>query len=136
MAVGAVGKSKTRAYYSTTGSYLEIAAPGGSNRDGGGEDLGYIWQVTLLPTDSNVLLTPRPRFDRYAEVGYSGTSMATAHVTAAAALLVSQGVTSPRAIEAVLKSTALDLGAPGRDDSFGFGLVQPRAALFGLGIRR
>ena len=55
---------------------------------------------------------------------------------ATAALLASQGVTSPRAIEAILKSTALDLGTSGRDDSFGHGLIQPRAALFGMGIRK
>jgi hypothetical protein len=62
--------------------------------------------------------------------------MATPHVAAAAALLVSQGIRDPRAIEAVLKSTAKDLGAAGRDDQYGFGLVQPRTALFGLGIAR
>jgi serine protease len=136
VAVGAIGKSKTRAYYSGTGTHVEIAAPGGSSRDGGGEDRGFIWQVTLLPSDQDVLVTPRPRFDRYAEIGYTGTSMATAHVSAAAALLVSQGVTNPRAIEAILKATAEDLGTAGRDDSFGYGLVQPRVALFGQGIRR
>ena len=136
ISVAAVGKSKSRAYYSGTGSHVEMAAPGGSSRDGGGEDRGFIWQVTLVPTDQDPLATPRPRFDRYAEIGYSGTSMATAHVSAAAALLVSQGVTSPRAIEAILKATAEDLGAAGRDDSFGYGLVQPRTALFGQGIRR
>jgi serine protease len=136
MAVGAIGKSKTRAYYSSTGSHVEIAAPGGSRRDGGGEDEGFVWQMTLQPSDQSILVTPRPRFDRYVEVGYSGTSMATAHVSAIAALLVSQGVTSPRAIESVLRATALDLGTPGRDDSFGYGLIQPRPALYGLGVRR
>jgi serine protease len=136
MAVGAIGKSQTRAYYSATGSYVEIVAPGGSDLDGGGEDDGYVWQVTLLPSDQNRLFSPRPRFDRYVEVGYEGTSMATPHVAAAAALLVSQGIRDPRAIEAVLKSTAKDLGAAGRDDQYGFGLVQPRTALFGLGIAR
>jgi serine protease len=135
MSVGAVGKSRGRAYYSSTGAHIEIAAPGGSVRDGGGEDDGYVWQVTLLPPDQNVFVTPRPRFDRYVEVGYSGTSMAAAHVSAMAALLMSQGVTSPRAIEAVIKSTALDLGSPGKDNEFGHGLIQPRAALFGMGLR-
>ena len=135
MSVAAVGKSQTRAHYSSTGSHIEIAAPGGSSRDGGGEDEGFVWQVTLLPPDQDVFETPQPRFDRYVEVGYSGTSMAAAHVSAMAALLMSQGVTNPRAIEAVIKSTALDLGSPGRDNEFGYGLIQPRAALFGMGIR-
>jgi serine protease len=136
LSVGAVGKSRTRAYYSGTGAHVEIAAPGGSSRDGGDEDEGFVWQVTLRPSDQDILDTPRPRFDRYSEVGYSGTSMAAAHVSAVAALLVSQGVTNPKAIEAILKTTALDLGTPGRDVSFGYGLVQPRTALFGMGIRR
>lgn len=137
IAVSSVGKSKARAYYSNTGSYNEIAAPGGSNRDAGtGLDQGYVWQVTLAPSDQDPLRTSIPRFDRYGEIGYIGTSMATPHVAATAALLMSQGITSPKAIEAVIKATALDLGAPGRDDEFGYGLVQPRAALFGSGISK
>ena len=136
MAVGAVGKSKTRAYYSTTGSQVEIAAPGGSDRDGGGEDQGFVWQVTLYPSDSDPLKLTVPRFDRYVEVGYIGTSMAAPHVSALAALLMSQGITAPKAIEATIKAFALDLGASGRDDDYGYGLIQPRASLFGLGVRR
>jgi serine protease len=136
MSVGAVGKSSTRAYYSSTGGYLEAVAPGGSDRDGGGEDQGYVWQVTLLPDDSDPLLIDVPRFDRYAEVGYIGTSMATPHVSALAALLMSQGITDPKMVEAMIKASAKDLGTPGRDDEYGAGLIQPRTALFGLGIRR
>jgi serine protease len=136
MSVGAVGKSRNRAYYSSTGSHLEIVAPGGSDLDGGGEDDGYVWQVTLAPADQNPLLTRRPRFDRYAEVGYIGTSMAAPHVSATAALLMSQGIRDPRAVEFVIKSTALDLGPAGKDNEYGHGLVQPRNALFGMGIAR
>lgn len=136
MAVGAVGKSKARAYYSSTGNHNEIAAPGGSDEDDdGGEDGGYVWQVTLYPPDSAPLSSPRPRFDRYLEIGYIGTSMASPHVAGVAALLISQGVTSPRAIEAVIKRSALDLGPAGRDDEYGEGLIQARTALFGRGIR-
>jgi serine protease len=135
MSVGAVGKSSTRAYYSSTGGHLEIVAPGGSDRDGGGEDQGYVWQVTLRPDDSDPLLLDVPRFDRYAEVGYIGTSMATPHVSALAALLMSQGITDPKMVEAMIKASAKDLGTPGRDDEYGAGLIQPRTALFGLGIR-
>ncbi len=47
-----------------------------------------------------------------------------------------QGITNPGAIEAALERFALDLGSPGRDDSFGFGLVQARDALRGLGLAR
>ena len=35
VAVGAVGRTLDLAYYSTTGSYVEIAAPGGDQRQGG-----------------------------------------------------------------------------------------------------
>ena len=60
--------------------------------------------------------------------------MASPHVAGLAALLMSQGVTDPAAVEALIKQTAKDLGQPGHDDLFGFGLIQPRAALFGRGI--
>ena len=62
--------------------------------------------------------------------------MATPHVAATAALLMSQGITDPKTIEAAIKAFALDLGPAGRDDEFGYGLVQPRGALFGWGIRQ
>jgi subtilisin family serine protease len=78
MSVGAVGKSKARAYYSSTGAHLEVVAPGGSDRDGtNAADGGYVWQVTIMFSDVDPLRTSFPRFDRYREVGYIGTSMST-----------------------------------------------------------
>ena len=135
MSVGAVGPSLKRAYYSTTGSQLEISAPGGSDRDGGVGG-GLIWQATILPADSDAASVIVPRFDRYAEAPAEGTSMAAPHVAGIAALIMSQGVTSPAAVEALIKKTARDLGTSGRDDEYGYGLIQPRAALFGLGYGR
>lgn len=65
--------------------------------------------------------------DLYAE--YSGTSMATPHVSAVAALVWSRHPTCTAAeIRTSLDNSALDLGAAGRDDEFGFGLVQAKAA--------
>jgi serine protease AprX len=61
--------------------------------------------------------------------------MAAPHVAGLAALLVSRGVTSPSAIESIITQSARDLGASGRDDEFGSGLIQARDALFGRGIR-
>jgi subtilisin family serine protease len=62
--------------------------------------------------------------------------MAAPHVAGVAALLRSQGYSTPEAIEAALKRFARDLGAGGRDDDFGHGLVDARTALRGLGAAR
>jgi serine protease len=133
MGVGAVGRSLKRSYYSSTGDYIEIVAPGGDDSDGGVN--GLIWQATLLSSDSNVFSVIFPRFDRYAETPEEGTSMAAPHVAGVAALIMSQGVTNPAAVEALIKATAKDLGPPGRDNEYGYGLIQPRAALRGFGVR-
>ena len=60
--------------------------------------------------------------------------MAAPHVAGFAAMLIHQGITSPAAIEAVMKRYATDLGSPGRDNEYGHGLINPRAALRGLGL--
>jgi hypothetical protein len=39
-------------------------------------------------------------------------------------------------VEKIIRMTAKDLGTKGKDDSFGYGLIQPRAALYGYGISR
>ena len=59
-----------------------------------------------------------------------GTSMATPHVSAVAALAWSVTPTLSNAqIRAILSNTATDLGARGRDDLYGSGLVQADAAV-------
>jgi serine protease len=59
--------------------------------------------------------------------GYVGTSMAAPHVTAAAALVIASGLLgrtpTPDAIERRLELTARDLGAPGWDRHYGWGLL-------------
>lgn len=66
--------------------------------------------------------------DAYAT--YSGTSMATPHVSGVAALVWSYYPQCTAAqIRNTLDSSAQDLGDPGRDPKYGFGLVQAKAAL-------
>ncbi len=139
VAVGAVGRGLDRAFYSTTNTYVEIAAPGGNQRSDG--TTGGILQQTL---DQDLLHTyelgpfrlSAPRADAFDYCFFQGTSMATPHVAALAALVIQQGITSPRAIEAAMKQFARDLGRPGVDSEFGSGLIQPRATLRGLGLAR
>jgi serine protease len=69
----------------------------------------------------------------YKLVGFEGTSFATPHVTAAAALLIATkrlgAHPTPAQIKARLKATARDLGAPGTDSFYGAGLLDAGAAL-------
>jgi thermitase len=67
-------------------------------------------------------------------VQMSGTSMATPHVAAVAALVAAaQPHGSARALRARLDDTARDLLAPGRDPATGFGMVDASAALAAAG---
>jgi subtilisin family serine protease len=60
---------------------------------------------------------------------FDGTSMATPHVSAVAALVWSYFPTCTGSqIRTSLDNSALDLGAAGRDTKFGYGLVQAKAA--------
>jgi Subtilase family len=63
----------------------------------------------------------------------TGTSVAAAHVSGVAALILERNPSIDlAALEEVLFSTARDLGAPGRDPMFGYGLVDPSRALNAL----
>ena len=65
---------------------------------------------------------------------WDGTSMATPHVAGVAALVWSYDPTWTNAqIRTALTASAEDLGDPGRDNYYGYGLVQAKAALNYLG---
>ncbi|MGH8971788.1 MAG: S8 family serine peptidase [Acidimicrobiia bacterium] len=119
--VASVAPDGTRAPSSTWGDWVDLAAPG----------------TTILSTcPPQAAQCPGARaYDPTLPPGYgylSGTSMATPHVAAAAALVLSaRPDLSPAAVQAVLESTARDLGVAGVDPEFGAGLIDPLAALGG-----
>jgi subtilisin family serine protease len=80
--------------------------------------------LTQLGTTATLALTP----SNYAI--FDGTSMATPHVSGVAALVWSYHPECTAAqMRATLDNSAQDLGDPGRDVHYGFGLVQAKAAL-------
>ncbi|MEJ2704889.1 MAG: S8 family peptidase, partial [Sedimentisphaerales bacterium] len=114
IAVGATRYDETRSFYSNTGSYLDIVAPGGDtsvDQNGDGYPDGVLQQT--FDDDPN----------DFAYWFFQGTSMASPHVAGAAALVISNGVTDPNHVKEALEMTAKDLGAPGRDDIYGWGLL-------------
>jgi subtilisin family serine protease len=109
VAVAATNQDDQRASWSSTGPELELAAPG----------------VGIRSTWLN---------GGYRDA--SGTSMASPHVAGTAALVISAGITDTNGngrindeVRQVLNDTAEDLGSAGRDNQYGFGLVNAAAAV-------
>jgi subtilisin family serine protease len=104
IAVGSVKNDNTRSSFSATGAALDIMAPGEA--------------LTGLKFDNN---------------GYekkTGTSFAAPQVAAVAALMFAKTPSLTRTeVQSILESTAKDLGAAGKDNEFGAGLMQAGAAL-------
>jgi serine protease len=123
IAVGATQYDETRAPYSTTGSYLDLVAPGGNtsldqNNDGYGD--GVLQQTFKI-------VGRRITWSYYF---FQGTSMAAPHVSGVAALLLAKGnTTTPDEVRAALQETAEGKGTPGWDEAYGWGLVDAYAAL-------
>ena len=125
IAVGATQFDATRAPYSSYGTGVDVVAPGGNNyadKNGDGYADGVLQMTfTNTPVDWSFWF-------------YQGTSMAAPHVTGVAALLASRGVTEPNDIREALQYTARDLGDPGKDSLYGWGLIDAFAALHYFGI--
>lgn len=121
IAVGAVDINKIRAYYSNYGTGMELMAPGGDTSvDLNGD--GYVdgvLQQTFSGGDPTL-------FDYWF---WQGTSMSTPHVTGVVALMLSRGARGVESIRNTLHSTAEDLGTPGYDTVYGYGLIDAAAAL-------
>ena len=121
MAVGATRFDGKRCTYSNYGSGIDVVAPGGDttvdqNHDGYGDGI-------LQETFSG----------GYGNFGYyffEGTSMATPHATATAALVKSnKSWFTNTDVRNAIQTKTKDLGTSGYDTKFGYGLVSAKDAL-------
>ncbi len=113
IAVGGTTEGGCLGYYSLAGTAIDVLAPGGGNPVPGCASISArpIYQVTLRPRSTNEFAIPS---------NYVGTSMAAAHVSGLAALVLASGVLgkqpSPQArVEALtrrIRSTARSLNLP------------------------
>jgi serine protease len=131
VSVGATTERGCLASYSNDGAGLTIVAPGGgSDADLPGDPNCKpelpgrdVYQVTFTGSSPRRFGIPS---------GYEGTSMATPHVAAAAALVIASGVLgrhpTPAAITERLRATARKLGGGGDERLYGAGLLDAAAA--------
>ncbi|MFU8833438.1 MAG: S8 family serine peptidase, partial [Wenzhouxiangella sp.] len=93
---------------------------------------GQLLVATQLGASAFVSTLSTIPADGYA--AWNGTSMASPHVAAVAALVWSYAPDmTATEVRAALAASAEDLGTPGRNNEFGFGLVQAQAALDYIG---
>jgi thermitase len=113
VSVGATDRRDTHASFSNSNADVEMSAPG----------------VSVLST-----VPTYPTTDMSDPSGYlraSGTSMATPHVAAVAALISARTGKAGQALRDALDASVDDLGPAGRDPDFGFGRVNACLALGG-----
>jgi serine protease len=132
IAVGATTEHGCLASYSNDGRGIALVAPGGGPDASLPEDPNChpeipsgrdIFQMTLTGSSPREFGFPG---------GYEGTSMATPHVTATAALIIAAGILgrkpTPAQITTRLKDTARKLGGPRDRSLYGAGLLDAAAA--------
>jgi serine protease len=132
VAVGATTEHGCLADYSNDGSGLTLVAPGGgADADLPGDPNCHpeappgrdVYQVTFSGSSFTKFGLPS---------GYEGTSMATPHVSATAALIIASGVLgrhpTPAQLTARLRATARKLGGGGDERLYGAGLLDAAAA--------
>lgn len=135
LSVGAITEHVCQADYSNSGNGLDLVAPGGGNdapNDDNAHDAQHcrpdltgrdIFQQTFLRGPRTFGLP----------AGYQGTSMAAAHVSATAALVIATRRLgrnpAPGVVGAHLRRTSRDLGVEGYDSRYGHGLVDAAEAL-------
>lgn len=123
IAVGATRFSGSLARYSNYGSEIDVVAPGGDYTSDQNGD-GYPDMILQNTFDPNIKDT-----SSFSYWFFEGTSMATPHVSGIAALLISEKEMSPSQVRKAIENTATDLGEPGWDNHYGYGLVNATAAL-------
>ncbi|UCF48015.1 MAG: S8 family serine peptidase, partial [Myxococcales bacterium] len=125
VSVSAVGPDKQRAPYSNFGMFVDVAAPGGNlELDLNGDGL----PDGVLSTSVGFDAGERKSAVRFME----GTSMASPHMAGVVALMKSvYADLTPSELDALLQSGSIteDLGEEGRDDVYGYGLIDAIRAL-------
>jgi subtilisin family serine protease len=101
------------------------------------DDNGTPWipAISLSQTDGEAIAAAHPATATAFNVAMawnydSGTSMATPHVTGLAALILGKNPKlTPDQVETIIERNTTDLGVPNYDTTFGWGLINSKAAL-------